>query len=546
SCGLYLDEDLTVPIETVYPSGVYDIPEGVNVYTKEATLDKLDFTPTGGTCSVTGSSEITGEVVIPKTYYDEESGEEIAVTKIEASAFAESYMTSLITPEGLLEIEADALKNCPEVTHVKLPDTLTTLGSGAFFGCTKLTDIDLSETQLTSIGGQAFYQCTSLESIVIPETVTTIGGSIFAKCTSLKTCVLPTGLKGMLYATFSDCTSLESITIPEGINILRYDTFKGCSSLKELVIPENVTSLEHRVIAGCTSLKKLTLPSTVTSIHNSCFQAGTSNVLEEIVVTGNGTNFQNINGFLVWKNSEVALATNSAVTVPANMTKMWPGCASLQENRTSIDFALSDATMTTLEYNVFEGCTNLKDIEIPSALTSFGVYCFYQCSSIERVEIPSGVTTIPMHCFRDCKALKEVVLNEGLRTLDLYAFCGAGSNFSLRIILPDSLERIKTQSFNGASIDTIRIPPNVTPDTTSFYQAKIKTLILDSGNALQSFYDPEENSRLNQTVVDDSVWYVLEEIDVEYSTGTIYGALTRNEGETYEWNGKVYCVYTRK
>ena len=64
-------------------------------------------------------------------------------------------------------------------TYNDLP--VTSIGSSAFYNCTSLTSIDLSEcTDLTSIGGSAFNDCTSLTSIDLGEctSITSIGDSV--------------------------------------------------------------------------------------------------------------------------------------------------------------------------------------------------------------------------------------------------------------------------------------------------------------------------------------------------------------------------------
>jgi hypothetical protein len=67
---------------------------------------------------------------------------------------------------------------------VVIPDSVTSIGSSVFSGCTGLTSVVIPDS-LTSIGGGAFYNCSSLTSVVIPDSVTSIGDYAFQSCYSL-------------------------------------------------------------------------------------------------------------------------------------------------------------------------------------------------------------------------------------------------------------------------------------------------------------------------------------------------------------------------
>lgn len=66
---------------------------------------------------------------------------------------------------------------------------------------------------VTSIGEEAFYGCTGLTSVTIPESVTSIGKDAFGGCSALTTVTLPKGVKKMPDA-FNNCTGITTINIP--------------------------------------------------------------------------------------------------------------------------------------------------------------------------------------------------------------------------------------------------------------------------------------------------------------------------------------------
>ena len=68
--------------------------------------------------------------------------------------------------------------------NITIPDSFTSIGKYAFYGCTGLTSITIPDT-VTSIGEYAFYGCIGLTSITIPDSVTSIGKNAFIGCKEL-------------------------------------------------------------------------------------------------------------------------------------------------------------------------------------------------------------------------------------------------------------------------------------------------------------------------------------------------------------------------
>ena len=96
-----------------------------------------------------------------------------------------------------------------EETNYTIPNSVTTIGEGAFSGCESLTSINIPNS-VTTIGNYAFCGCTSLTSINIPNSVTTIGNSAFWNCNSLTSINIPNGVTTIGNSAFSNCRNLPS------------------------------------------------------------------------------------------------------------------------------------------------------------------------------------------------------------------------------------------------------------------------------------------------------------------------------------------------
>ena len=64
------------------------------------------------------------------------------------------------------------------MTTVTIPDSVTSIGDGAFLGCSALTTVTIPDS-VTSIGDGAFLGCSKLTTVTIPDSVTSIGDDAF-------------------------------------------------------------------------------------------------------------------------------------------------------------------------------------------------------------------------------------------------------------------------------------------------------------------------------------------------------------------------------
>lgn len=92
-------------------------------------------------------------------------------------------------------------------TSFTVPDGIISIGGGAFYGCSDLTDISFPET-IKSIGYSAFDGCTGLTNIQLPNSITLIESYAFYGCTGLTSITIPAGVTCIDYAAFNNCQNL--------------------------------------------------------------------------------------------------------------------------------------------------------------------------------------------------------------------------------------------------------------------------------------------------------------------------------------------------
>ena len=408
----------------------------------------------------TYSDRYSGDVVIPERV--NYNGTTYPVTSIADHAmFNCPNLTSVTIPNSVTSIGAYAFYVCSGLTSIDIPNSVTSIGECALYG-TGATSVTIGNSlasignnvfnscsgtltinsnipdassadnspfrgstfsevifgdEVTSIGSYAFNNYSSLTSLIIGNSVTSIGRYAFNRCSGLTTITLPNSLKSIGAYAFSG-TGITSITLPctmttledrafsgldlTSVNVLVTDYAAFCSNvlltqiknkvklpvvlvdlngneIKQFVVPEGVTTIGHNAFYNCTGLTSLTLATTVTEIG--------------ILPFGGCTNLP-------------------GVKIPAT------DLAALCNSRVFLLMNSEEKPIILVDGNGWE----IRDLNIPSSVTSIGDYAFANCTRLRSVNIGNTVTSIGDFAFNGCTDLTTINVANAMTSIGQSVF----------------------------------------------------------------------------------------------------------------------------
>lgn len=339
-----------------------------------------------------------GEVTIPKdlnVYYIYEEAFmdnnnivslEISApcTEIQTMAFANmKKLERLILPDTIEYIHTSAFYGCKNLKYIDIHGSATTFGNYSFAECTSLEAIrgvvlnnglKAEDVEILDLKEGVDY------SFVTPN-ITAVGIQAFYGCTSLKELDL-TQLRSAGFAAFAECDALEKVTLSRYTNISE-NMFYGCGNLTTLVYTDvtedNIEDIIYADVEapfhGC-NITEIILSGGQQSKARSAASGAQVFALE-----------QDDEGFVLYnadKTKIIMVSQNvTSFTVPDTVVEIAPNAFAGNQNLTSVTFGSGLETIGAYAFSA----TGLKSVTIPSNVRSIGIGAFSWCEDLASVDL---------------------------------------------------------------------------------------------------------------------------------------------------------------
>ncbi|MFA5449311.1 MAG: leucine-rich repeat domain-containing protein [Clostridia bacterium] len=179
-------------------------------------------------------------------------------------------------PDTITTIGGGAFANYSgQIDKIVFPASVKTIMSGAFYNTFSNMDAQLILNQGLEIISNNAFASSRLFKITIPQSVTEIGEEAFMNAFNLHEIIIPedSALQTIGFAAFDGATNLYSIYIPQGVTKIENWTFDSCYYLSEITLHDNIESIGMFAFRGCESLSELYISRNITDIGKGAFHS---------------------------------------------------------------------------------------------------------------------------------------------------------------------------------------------------------------------------------------------------------------------------------
>lgn len=274
---------------------------------------------------------------------------------------------------------------------------------------------------------------------IVKSGITHLGARTFVLAENLTSVELPEGLLSIGVSCFNQ-TGLKSIQFPSTLQKIDDNAFWRGQIAGDVHIPESVTAIGKNVFNKC-PITSVNLPEGLQVLGGGAFSETKLTEMPEIPesITVLDSTFQGCTDI-------------KEVTIPSQVTDISGAFAGTGISTVTVPYQVTNY------YRAFNGCKSLEKVviesqsdTIPSGGSAQGV--FQNCTNLKSVILPEWVTTIGNYAFSGCTSLKDTAFLKDVKSIGDFAFQNAG--------LSGNLVLNATSIGYKAFINCVNLGPNV-------------------------------------------------------------------------------------
>ena len=293
------------------------------------------------------------------------------------------YMTKIDQPNQIIYKTNDnnIIKvNCDESNSIR---------SNSYFTNSNYGVIEF-EQKVKSLNDNMFKNARTLTSINVPSECETIGSNTFEGCENLINFTHSNVLKEIGNYAFKDCKALTTFTIPNTVETLGSNAFEGCENLINFTHSNGLRDIGNYAFKNCKSLTTFTIPDTIETLGEAIF-AGCENI-------------EKFEGKFVTYDNRAIVYEKKLVCVLSKDNSYTEG----RIHRISE----IDSTITSLGKSCFNGCVNMRRVDISPNVTSIGDYAFENCENLYEVHFKETAPEIGADIFKNINTEFKIFVPE--------------------------------------------------------------------------------------------------------------------------------------
>ena len=332
----------------------------------------------------------------------------------------------------------------PANTSIAIEEGTTTICSGAFSGCSGLTNVVIPNS-VASIGNNAFDSSNTVFEFAA-EVPAVLGENVFS---SNAVFAVPDEAVGAYKAAWSGCAAqivgrgdafvtvdVEAMDATSGI--MESIGLGKMGSVAKLTVKGSINSYDVIMFRDKMSLlRELDLTDATVVASDKAFYSGSC--------TGDNS---------LGDNTFRGLSNLNLVKLPKGLNRigayMFQGCGNLKSIENS-------DVVTSIGYSAFSGCGSLEHLTLPDGLEAIEGWTFYGCGRLNKIMLPPTVKRIGEYAFYCCGALEEIRIPSSVETVGDYAFreCNNLQKVYTYTVEPTSIQE---ETFSTFATATLYVP----------------------------------------------------------------------------------------